>query len=222
MNILLVEDDTRISHFIKKGLQEESYVVEHASDGEYGLYLGSTREYDLIILDIMLPKLDGIKLCREIRKAGISTPVIMLTAKITVKDKVTGLEAGADDYLTKPFSFEELLARIRAALRRGNALIKDLSHGDLRIDVLARRVFFGNEEIILRPKEFAVLQYMLSNKGRILSRTQILENVWGYDFDTNTNIVDVYIRYIREKLRTFYPENIIRTVKGMGYMIEDR
>jgi DNA-binding response OmpR family regulator len=221
MNILLVEDDTGIATFIKKGLTEESYVVEHSSDGEEGLYMVQSREYDLIILDIMLPEMDGMALCRQIRKAKISTPIIMLTAKITVRDKVAGLEAGADDYITKPFSFEELLARVRAVLRRRDTKVLDLCHGILRIDSLARRAFCGKQEILLRPKEFGVLQYLLSNRGRVLSRTQILENVWGYDYDPNTNVIDVYIKYLREKLNPFLEKDIIRTVKGTGYMIED-
>ena len=220
MKILLIEDDRNITRFIKKGLQEESYVVDHAADGEEGLYFAKEVEYDLIILDIMLPKMDGIEVCKKIRAIGIHTPVIMLTAKITVKDKVKGLESGADDYITKPFSFEELLARVRAILRRKESKIIELHYEELRIDIIAHRVFFKDKEIILRPKEFAILKYLLGKKGRILTRTQILENVWGYDYDPNTNVIDVYIKFLREKLNPLFKKDIIRTVRGMGYMIE--
>jgi len=221
MNILLVEDDAKIAKFITKGLQEEMYQVDCAADGEDGFLFLKLNSYDLVILDLMLPKLGGIELCKKIRKKGITTPVIMLTAKITVKEKVEGLEAGADDYLTKPFAFDELLARVRAIQRRTTIKAADLQYGLLRIDLLAHRVFYNDQEIILRPKELAMLRYLLSNTGRVLSRTRILENAWGYDFDPQTNVVDVYISHLREKLNPFFPAGIIRTVKGMGYMIED-
>ncbi len=181
----------------------------------------SLNIYDLVILDLMLPKMDGISLCRKIRAKKITTPVIMLTAKITVKERVMGFEAGADDYLTKPFSFEELLARVRALQRRVNLKSADLIYGSLRIDLLAHRAFFVGREIFFRPKEFAMLCYLLRNVGRVISRTRILENVWGYDFDPQTNVVDVYISHLRKKLEPLFSKNIIRTVKGMGYMIED-
>jgi len=220
MKILLIEDDRYIAEFINKGLREESYAVDHAVDGEEGLVFVTTGEYDLIILDIMLPKINGIKVCQEIRKSGIQTPVMMLTAKDTVKDKVSGLDSGADDYVTKPFSFEEFLARIRTLLRRKNNKIIELKYEDLIIDTFAHRVFFRDEEIIFRPKEYALLQYLISNKGRILTRTQILENVWGYNYDPSTNVVDVYIKFLRGKLKPFFEKDIIRTVRGMGYMLE--
>jgi DNA-binding response OmpR family regulator len=221
MKLLLIEDDAHIAEFIKKGLEEESHIVDLAVDGEDGLDLAVTYEYDIIVLDVMLPKINGIDVCRKIRNKGIHTPIIMLTAKEAVKDKVKGLEAGADDYLTKPFSFDEFLARIRAISRRKRLDVMDLTLGDLRLDVISRRVFYGDTEIILRPKEYALLNYLLNNQGRVLSRTQILENVWGYQYDPSTNVVDVYIRNLREKLNPLFDSNIIRTVRGMGYMLED-
>ncbi len=176
--------------------------------------------YDLIILDIMLPEMNGIEVCKELRKRGVETPVIMLTAKNSVKDKVSGLQCGADDYITKPFSFDEFLARIHAIMRRRQGKIIELIFGDLKLDTISHRVFFRNEEVILRPKEYAVLKFLLGNQGRILTRTQVLENVWGYNYDPATNIVDVYIKTLREKLTPLFQHDIIRTVRGMGYMIE--
>lgn len=221
MKILLIEDDTYIAEFLKKGLEEESHIVSLAVDGESGLDLALSEDFDLIVLDVMLPLKSGIDVCREIREAGSQTPIIMLTAKETVKDKVSGLEAGADDYMTKPFSFDEFLARIRAVSRRKHHELISLNHGELKIDIIARRVFFRSEEIFLRPKEYALLHYLLKNKGRVLSRTQILENVWGYQYDPSTNVVDVYIKNLREKLNPLFALNVIRTVRGTGYMMEE-
>jgi DNA-binding response OmpR family regulator len=221
MRILLVEDDAHIAEFLKKGLEEESHFVEIAVDGESGLELAQTGEYDLLVLDVMLPKVGGIDVCKRIRKQRIQTPIIMLTAKEAVKDRVAGLEAGADDYITKPFSFDEFLARIRAVSRRKKHELIDLEFGDLRLDIISRRVYFRDTEVILRPKEYGLLYYLLENRGRVLSRTQILENVWGYQYDPSTNVVDVYIKNLREKLNPFFDVNIIRTVRGMGYMLED-
>ena len=221
MNILLIEDDSYIAEFISKGLREETYAVDHAGSGEDGLSYVERSAYDLIILDIMLPKINGIEVCKLLRKRGVETPVIMLTSKNSVKDKVSGLECGADDYITKPFSFDEFLARIHAILRRRQGKIIELIFGDLRVDTISHRAFFKNEEVILRPKEYAMLTHLLSNQGRILTRTQILENVWGYNYDPSTNIVDVYIKTLRQKLTPLFKKDIIRTVRGMGYMIEN-
>jgi DNA-binding response OmpR family regulator len=168
----------------------------------------------------MLPGINGIELCKEIRQKKIQTPVLMLTAKDSVKDKVAGLDSGADDYLTKPFSFEEFIARIRALLRRRQDALVELRHKDLRIDVLSHRVFAGEHEVVLRPKEYAILVYLVRNRGRVLSRTQIIENVWGYDFNPNTNIVDVHIKSLREKIGEFVTPDFIRSVRGTGYMVE--
>ncbi len=221
MRILLVEDEKGVAHFVKKGLEEENYTVDLATDGEVGLHLALTEQYDQIVLDIMLPKVDGFEICKTIRENGIQTPILMLTARITVQDKVKGLDWGADDYLTKPFSFEEFLARVRALGRRkGDALI-EINLGDLRLDMQSHRVFIDRQEIVLRPKEYAILVYLVRNKGRIVSRTQILENIWGYDFDPSTNIVDVQIKSLRKKLGQFSSQKYIRTVRGMGYLFED-
>jgi DNA-binding response OmpR family regulator len=220
MRILLVEDEEGVANFIKKGLVEEHYAVDLAVDGEEGKSLVLANQYDLIILDIMIPGINGIELCREIRQKKIQTPILMLTAKDSVKDKVAGLDSGADDYLTKPFSFEEFIARIRALLRRRQDALVELRHKDLRIDVLSHRVFAGENEVVLRPKEYAILVYLVRNRGRVLSRTQIIENVWGYDFNPNTNIVDVHIKSLREKIGEFLSPDFIRSVRGTGYMVE--
>ncbi|HUO77220.1 MAG TPA: response regulator transcription factor [Thermodesulfovibrionales bacterium] len=221
MRILLVEDEEGVANFIKKGLVEEHYAVDLAVDGEEGRVLALANRYDLIILDVMIPGINGIELCKEIRQKKIQTPVLMLTAKDSLKDKVAGLDSGADDYLTKPFSFEEFIARIRALLRRRQDALVELRHKDLRIDVLSHRVFAGENEVVLRPKEYAILVYLVRNRGRVLSRTQIIENVWGYDFNPNTNIVDVHIKSLREKIGEFVSPDFIRSVRGTGYMLEN-
>lgn len=220
MRILLVEDEKGVASFLKRGLEEEQYIVDLATDGETGLSLAFANPYDLIILDIMLPGVNGIDICQQVRKKNIQTPVIMLTAKDSVRDKVTGLDSGADDYITKPFSFEEFVARVRALLRRRQDSLVELRYRNLRIDTMGHKVFCGDREISLRPKEYAILHYLLRNKGRVLSRTQIIENVWGYDFNPNTNIVDVHIKSLREKIGEHTPSDFIRSVRGTGYMIE--
>lgn len=220
MRILLVEDEKGVANFITQGLQEELYTVDHAVSGEDGVAFVSANQYDLIILDIMLPGMNGLDACKEIRKQGVQTPILMLTARDSVTDKVLGLNLGADDYLTKPFSFEEFLARVRALLRRKQDKLTEVFHKDLRIDLLSHRVYVGEEEVSLRPKEYAILLYLLRNKGRVISRTQILEGVWGYDFNPNTNIVDVHIKSVREKLGLASLTNFIRSVRGIGYIID--
>lgn len=220
MRILLIEDEKGVASFIKRGLEEENYAVDHAVDGEEGLSFAFANQYDLIILDIMLPGMSGIDICKQVRKKNIQTPVMMLTAKDSVKDKVVGLNCGADDYMTKPFSFDEFVARVRALLRRKQDSLIELRYRTLRVDTLSHKVYSGDKEIILRPKEFAILLYLLRNKGRVLSRTQIIENVWGYDFNPTTNIVDVHIKSLREKINEFIPSDFIRSVRGTGYMID--
>jgi len=220
--MLLVEDEKGVANFIKKGLEEESYTIDHAADAEDGLSFVAVNQYDLIILDIMLPGMNGIELCREIRKKGIQSPIMMLTARDAIDDKVSGLDSGADDYMTKPFSFDEFLARVRALLRRKQDKLTELTCGDLRVDTLAHRVFVSGREAVLRPKEYAILVYLLRNRGRVLSRTQILENVWGYDFNPNTNIVDVHIKALREKMAEVNMPNLIRSVRGVGYVIDNQ
>ncbi len=220
MRILLVEDEQNVAAFIRKGLEEEFYAVDMAEDGKEGLSLATSREYDLIILDLMLPEMGGIELCKRLRAAGLKTPILMLTALDSVGKKVEGLESGADDYLTKPFAFSELLARIKALLRRIPDSINELGLGDLRVDLLSRRVYRGDKEIVLTQKGFAILEYLLRNKGRVLTRTQIIENVWGYNHDPHTNVVDVHIKFLREKIDTGYPKRIIHTVRGAGYVLK--
>jgi len=220
MRILLVEDETNVAAFIKKGLEEEFYTVDVAADGSEGLLMATTNEFDLMIVDVMLPELSGIELCKRLREKSVKTPLLLLTAIGSVESKVEGLESGADDYLTKPFAFSELLARIKALMRRASDTVSELSLADLRIDLLSRRVFRGEKEIILTQKEFSILEYLLRNKGRILSRTQIIENIWGYNFDPSTNIVDVHIRYLREKIDVDFDEKLIHTVRGAGYVLK--
>lgn len=220
MRILLVEDEKNVAGFIKKGLEEEAYTVDIANDGLEGLHMATSTDFDLIILDIMLPGMNGIELCRSLRGRGVSKPILMLTAVDSVERKVEGLESGADDYLVKPFAFSELLARIKALLRRIPDIVSELSLDDLRIDLLARRVFRETKEVVLTQKEFSLLEYLLRNKGRVLSRTQIIENVWGYDFAPGTNIVDVYIRALREKADTGFRKKLIHTVRGSGYILK--
>lgn len=220
MRILIVEDEQNVATFLKKGLEEEFYTVDTSEGGADGLTMATSKEYDCIILDVMLPEISGIEICKRLRGAGVKTPVLMLTALDSVGNKVEGLESGADDYLTKPFAFSELLARIRALLRRVPDSISELSLGDLRMDLLSRRVFRGDQEIILTQKGFAILEYFLRNKGRVLSRTQIIENIWGYNFDPNTNVVDVHIKFLREKVDKGFKKKLIHTVRGAGYVLK--
>ncbi len=223
MKILLVEDEVRIAQSIKKGLEENNYEVELAYDGLLGKKLVLERSYDLIILDIILPEMNGIELCREIRSNGINTPVLMLTALGTTYDKVIGLDSGADDYLSKPFNFDELLARIRALSRRNDKLITEsvLKIGDLELDINSRRAKRGGKEIKLTAREYKLLEFFMRNRGKILDRNSIAENVWDISFDTGTNIVDVYVNYLRNKIDKDFPEKLIRTIVGMGYLMDE-
>ena len=220
MRILLVEDEQGVARFIKKGLEEEGFSVDHAGDGEGGLELAALGGYDVMIVDVMLPGMDGMVLCRRLRSSGNQTPILMLTVRSHIKDKVAGLDAGADDYLTKPFSFEEFLARVRALMRRRGQEIVSLTCGNLVLNAVERRTEIDHTPMELRPKEFAVLEFLLRNQGRPTSRTRILENVWGYDFDPATNILDVHIARLREKLESAGAQVRIRTVRGVGYQLE--
>jgi heavy metal response regulator len=220
MRVLLVEDEQNVANFLKKGLEEEFYTVDTAEDGAAGYSMATSKEYDCIILDVMLPELSGLEICKKLRAAGLKTPILMLTALDSVGSKVEGLESGADDYLTKPFAFSELLARIRALLRRAPDSLSELTLNDLRMDLLSRRVFRGDQEILLTQKGFAILEYFLRNKGRVLSRTQIIENIWGYNFDPNTNVVDVHIKFLREKIDKGFERKLIHTVRGAGYVLK--
>lgn len=222
MRILLVEDEERIAAFIKRGLEEEGYRVDVAYDGEDGFVWTSNFVFDLIIMDVMLPKMDGLALCRTIRAQGIKIPVLMLTAKDSVDDKVAGLDAGADDYLVKPFAFKELLARLRALMRRQNEEEKNnkLVAGDLELDILSRRIFRKGQEIELTNREFALLEFLIRNQGRVLSRTIIAEHIWSFDFFNQSNIIDVYIRQLRKKIDDPFADKMIHTVRGAGYKLQ--
>jgi len=219
MRILLVEDDQRIAHFIEKGLTESSYTVDLATDGNQALDQIVSTQYDLVILDIMLPGVDGFEVLEVVRGQGLKMPVLMLTARDTIEDKVRGLDSGADDYLTKPFSFAELEARVRALLRRGSAeTAAHLALGDITLDPVSHAVKRGAQTIELTPKEYAVLEYFMRSPGRVLTRTMIIEHVWQYQFDTDTNLVDVYVNRLRRKLND--PEGkLLQTVRGFGYTL---
>jgi len=222
MRILIIEDEKKVASFIKKGLEEEYFVADIAGDGREGLKLAISEEYDIIIMDIMLPFMDGVTLIKEIRKREISTPVLMLTVNDSVKDKVEGLDAGADDYLTKPFAFEELIARLRALLRRNeNSKTSKLIVGDLVLDLQSHRVFRNNQEIILTPKEYSILEYLMRNSKKVISRTKLIEHVYDYHFDTETNIIDVYINKVRSKIDTNFEKPLIHTIRGIGYVLKD-
>ena len=222
MRILVVEDEKKIADFVKRGLKEEGYAVDTAYDGEEGLFLAKTNDYDLILLDLMLPKLDGLTLCRKLREAKVKARVIMLTAKDTVKDKVLGLDSGADDYLTKPFAFEELLARVRAILRKNETSAPTkLNVADLELDLITHKVTRGSKEIDLTAKEYSLLEYLMRNEGSIVTRTMISEHVWDIDFDTFTNVIDVYINYLRNKIDSGFKKKLIHTVRGRGYILKE-
>ncbi|HHY97599.1 MAG TPA: response regulator transcription factor [Firmicutes bacterium] len=222
MRVLIVEDEPKIAAFIKQGLEEEGYAVDVAQDGESALDYAESAQYDLLILDIMLPKKDGISVCQELRKRGIKTPILMLTARDTIDDRVEGLDAGADDYLVKPFAFRELLARLRALLRRPREVTPArLQAEDLILDTATRRAERGGRVIDLTLREYALLELLMRHKGQVLSRTQIAEHVWNFDFYSESNIVDVYIRYLRQKIDADFQPKLIQTVRGVGYKIDD-
>jgi heavy metal response regulator len=221
MRLLVVEDEKKVAGFIKQGLEEEGYAVDVAFDGEEGLGMALERVHDLIILDISLPKMDGILILQELRKKKVTTPVLLLTVRATIEDKVLGLDQGADDYLTKPFAFQELIARVRALLRRrADAGPTVLRIADLSLDPARRIVSRGSDKIELTPKEFALLDYFMRNPERVLTRTIIAEHVWNYDFDTTTNVIDVYVNYLRKKIDTGQKPNLIHTIRGVGYMLK--
>jgi DNA-binding response OmpR family regulator len=222
MRLLIVEDDKKISSFIAEGLKQAGFAADCASDGGEGLAAALSAPYAAIVLDLMLPGLDGLTLAGRLRAGGVRTPVIMLSAKRSVDDRVRGLRAGGDDYLTKPFSFSELLARIEALIRRASGApeISVLECGDLRVDPRTRVVTRGDRRLDLPVKEFALLEYLLRNSGRPVSKAMILENVWGYDFDPQTNVVDVLVCRLRDKLDKPFKECLIQTIRGVGYVIK--
>ena len=219
--ILVVEDEKKVSSFIKRGLEEEKYEVETAADGEEGLKLAGEGAFDLIILDWMLPKKDGLTVLRELREQRNASPVLMLTAKDTVEDIVAGLETGSDDYLTKPFAFAELLARVKALLRRSEMdRGAELRFADLRLDPVTHKVWRGDKEIDLTAKEYALLEYFMRNPNQVLTRTMIADHVWDYTFDSFTNIIDVYVNYLRKKIDRDFTTKLVHTVRGVGYMLK--
>ena len=222
MRILIVEDEKKVAAFIKKGLEEETYAVDVAHDGEEGLYLASESQFDLIILDLMLPKLNGLEVLSKLRENKVSTAIILLTAKDSVEDKVTGLNKGADDYLTKPFAFSELLARVRSLLRRGSGDTKTLLQvADLTLDLVSHKVKREDMEMELTGKEYSLLEYFMRNEGKVLTRTMIAEHVWDYNFDTFTNVIDVYINHLRKKIDKDYPKKLLHTLRGVGYVMRE-
>ncbi|MBL4775217.1 MAG: response regulator transcription factor [Mariprofundus sp.] len=222
MKILVVEDEERVAHFIQKGLKEEGHAVDVSYDGEDGEFLAEVNDYDLIILDLMLPKKNGITVCHELRASGVATPILMLTARDSVEDKVRGLDAGADDYLAKPFAFEELLARVRALLRRqSDNKSPILSIADLKLDPISRRVSRNDKPIRLTTKEYALLEYLLRNPNKVLSRTLIGEHVWDMNFDPESNVIDVYISHLRAKIDKDHDVPLLHTLRGQGYLLSD-
>jgi two-component system OmpR family response regulator len=223
MKILHVEDDTGIASFVIKGLREAGNVVDHVIDGEEGLHRCLTEDYDVAIIDLMLPRLDGLSLIAEMRRQGKNTPVIILSAKRSVDDRVKGLEGGSDDYLTKPFAFSELIARIQALVRRASG-IPDVNHltvGDLSMDIRARHVARSGQTIDLQPREFVLLEYLMRNAGRVVSKTMIMEHVWDYNFDPQTNVVETRISRLRDKIDRDFEKKLIHTVRGAGYVVKE-
>jgi two-component system, OmpR family, response regulator len=222
MRILIVEDDLTIAGFLIKGLREAGFAVDHAADGEAGTQLAITEPYDVAIVDLMLPKLDGLSLIQRLREQNVRTAVIILSARHSVDDRVKGLESGGDDYLTKPFAFAELLARVQALIRRttGTPDSTRLVVGDLIMDLISRRVTRGGREIPLRPREFALLEYLMRNAGRVVSKTMILSHVWDYNFDPRTNVVDVLVFRLRDRIDKGFDKKMLVTVRGIGYVLQ--
>jgi heavy metal response regulator len=221
MRILVIEDEKKVAHFIKKGLEEEHYAVDTAHDGEAGLFMAESNEYDLIVLDLMIPKIDGIEVLRRIRGNKNNVPILVLTARATVEDIVKGLDTGGDDYLTKPFEFVEFLARIRALLRR-EKIEKEplLKVADLTLSLVTHKVMRKGKEIELTSKEYALLEYFMRNPEKVLTRTMISEHVWDYHFDSLTNVIDVYVNYLRKKIDKDFETKLIHTIRGVGYLMK--
>ena len=221
MRILVIEDEKKVATFIKKGLVEEHYAVDTAFEGEEGLYLSEINEYDLIVLDLMIPKIDGFGVLKKIRERKNNVPILVLTAKDSIDDTVRGLDAGCDDYLTKPFAFAELLARIRALLRRDKKEKESvLRIADLSLSIVTHKVMRQGKEIELTSKEYALLEYFMRNPEKVLTRTMISEHVWDYHFDSNTNVIDVYVNYLRKKIDKDFDPKLIHTIRGIGYMMK--
>ena len=221
MRLLIIEDEPGIAGFLKDGLEEEYFAVDLAYDGKSGLAMALTNDYDLLIVDWMIPALSGIEVCRQVRKAGSLVPILFLTAKDTLEDVVFGLDAGANDYIKKPFEFEELLARIRVQFRAKNKADDSLCAGSLSINPATHQVFSGLCEITLTPKEFALLEYLIRNKDRVCTRSRIIEHVWDIHFDSDTSVIDVYITFLRRKLEAAGCGNLIQTIRGVGYIVRE-
>ncbi len=223
MRLLLVEDDHKIAQFVVNGLREAGFAVDHAADGEDGLHLALTEPYDVAVVDLMLPKIDGLTLIEKVRKNNINTPVLILSAKRTVDERVEGLKTGADDYLIKPFAFSELLARVQALLRRASSVTapSELNVADLSLNIQTRKVTRAGTEIDLQPLEFSLLEYLIRNAGRIVSKTMIMEHVWDYNFNPQTNVVESRICYLRDKVDRDFDKKLIHTVRGVGYVIKE-
>ena len=222
MRILIAEDDNRIAAFVAKGLRENSYAVDIAVDGDEATYMASINSYDLFILDINLPKKDGFEVCRELRESGSKKPILMLTARDDIDDRICGLDTGADDYLTKPFEFRELLARLRALLRRqGEVRSPKMIIGDLEIDTISQNVWRGGQQIELTAKEYSLIEFLVLNKGKVVGREEISEHVWDDTFDPFSNLIEVYIKRLRKKLDEGYPIQLIHTRRGSGYILND-
>ena len=221
MRLLLVEDDLKIASFLMKGLKEAGFAIDHAANGEDGLHLALNEPYDVDIIDIMLPKLDGLMLIKEMRRQKINTPVIVLSAKRSIDDRIKGLQTGSDDYLTKPFSFSELLARLQALIRRASGASESaiLEIADLSMNLLTREVLRANKKIDLQPREFSLLEYLMRNAERVVSKTMILEHVWDYSFDPQTDVVDVLICRLRSKMERDFDKKLIHTIRGVGYVL---
>jgi two-component system OmpR family response regulator len=223
MRILLVEDDLKLASFVVKGLRQAGFAVDHVPDGEEGLHMALTQPYDTAIVDIMLPRLDGLRLIEEVRRQKVGTPILVLSAKRSVDDRVLGLQTGSDDYLTKPFAFSELLARVQALIRRGSGMSEPtrLSLGDLSMNLLTREVRRAGTKIDLQPREFALLEYLMRNAGKIVSKTMIMEHVWDYNFDPMTNVVEARISKLRDKIDEGFDIKLLHTVRGVGYVLKE-
>ena len=221
MRALLIEDDATIADFVTRGLREAGFAVDRAADGDEGLRAALTGSYDVAIVDVMLPRRDGLSLIEEVRRRGIATPVLILSARRAVDDRVRGLQTGGDDYLTKPFAFAELLARVQALVRRATRAAEptSLTVEDLSLDLLSRKVTRGGEAIDLRPREFSLLEYLMRNAGRVVSKTMILSHVWSYSFDPQTNVVDVLVSRLRDKIDKPFEKKLLQTVRGVGYVL---
>ena len=224
MRLLVIEDDSKIASFVSSGLKQAGFTVDHATDGVDGLHLASNSLYDAAVVDIMLPRLDGLSLIEELRRKRINTPVIVLSAKRSVDDRIKGLQAGGDDYMVKPFAFSELLARVQALIRRANGTAMSeatrLTVGDLSMNLLSREVTRGGEKLELQAREFALLEFLMRNASRVVSKTMILERVWDYSFDPQTNVVDVLVCRLRNKVDKNFPQRLIHTIRGVGYVLK--